>query len=140
MTYSNFDKKLENLDLSGIMARIQFEQSFDDATLERAEKEYRQYLKLNAILDLSEQLVAPPLADLVWHMHILHTQKYAEDCAMLFGKMLHHDPSLFGEDYDFEALRRETQALYMKNLGIKPGLMADGESFIQVAGVSACGS
>lgn len=30
--------------------------------------------------------------DAVWHEHILHTKRYAQDCESIFGAFLHHDP------------------------------------------------
>ncbi len=30
--------------------------------------------------------------DLVWHCHILDTQKYVDDCQWLFGRIVHHYP------------------------------------------------
>ena len=32
------------------------------------------------------------LLDEFWHQHIVDTRKYAADCELLFGKLLHHDP------------------------------------------------
>lgn len=32
--------------------------------------------------------------DQVWHCHILHTRKYREDCQMLFGYFIDHEPNL----------------------------------------------
>lgn len=32
------------------------------------------------------------LQDMYWHLHILDTKKYQEDCNLLFGFFLHHDP------------------------------------------------
>lgn len=36
--------------------------------------------------------------DEFWHNHILYTREYARDCECIFGKFLHHDPSLPDED------------------------------------------
>jgi len=41
--------------------------------------------------------------DEYWHMHILDTQKYMEDCQMVFGKYLHHYP-YFGLEGDSDNL------------------------------------
>lgn len=31
--------------------------------------------------------------DCVWHAHILHTKRYAQDCEWFFGYFLHHTPN-----------------------------------------------
>ena len=33
-----------------------------------------------------------PVVDIVWHTHILFTQKYHDDCDTIFGHYLHHEP------------------------------------------------
>ena len=33
-----------------------------------------------------------PVTDIVWHTHILFTEKYHRDCAALFGAYIHHRP------------------------------------------------
>jgi hypothetical protein len=30
--------------------------------------------------------------DQVWHCHILHTRQYRQDCQMLFGRFIDHEP------------------------------------------------
>lgn len=36
--------------------------------------------------------------DQVWHNHILYTQRYAQDCQILFGTFLHHTPTQLTDD------------------------------------------
>ena len=35
-----------------------------------------------------------PIADIVWHTHILFTEKYHEDCLEIFGDYIHHRPKI----------------------------------------------
>jgi hypothetical protein len=60
--------------------------------------------------------------DLFWHYHILDTIKYAEDCALIFGRFLHHFPYLgLRGDEDASRLRiawQQTQALYALEFGV----------------------
>lgn len=37
-------------------------------------------------------LVPTPLLDYVWHLHILDTQRYRQDCLALFGQFIDHHP------------------------------------------------
>jgi hypothetical protein len=38
------------------------------------------------------------VVDIVWHTHILFTEKYHADCEAIFGGYLHHRPTLADED------------------------------------------
>ena len=92
MSTVNFDKALEQLDLSQIMTRVQKEHFLSDAETRKAEQLYRQFLTLHARYpDLA--IVPPKLVDFVWHEHITHTRKYMADCDALFGRYLHHTPT-----------------------------------------------
>ena len=54
---------------------------------------YRNFLKI--IRKYGEQYdYLPPSVEIdeIWHHHILDTKKYQEDCAKIFGTMLHHYP------------------------------------------------
>ncbi len=39
-----------------------------------------------------------PVTDIVWHTHILFTEKYHRDCAALFGEYIHHRPRIAEDD------------------------------------------
>jgi len=57
--------------------------------------------------------------DEYWHMHILDTKKYMEDCQLIFGKYLHHYP-YFGLENDIKSLDAGfelTKKLFMKHFG-----------------------
>jgi small ubiquitin-related modifier len=37
--------------------------------------------------------LSPPLpVDTMWHLHVLDTRRYAQDCVRAFGGVIHHDP------------------------------------------------
>jgi hypothetical protein len=59
--------------------------------IDRAEAGYRQFLKLAAKYP-GVPVVPSEAVDEFWHMHILDTQRYADDCASIFGYFVHHDP------------------------------------------------
>src|SRR4051812_20170867 len=56
-----------------------------------ARENYARWLALKACYP---RIVLSPTSeiDAVWHAHILHTKKYMQDCARLFGGYLHHTP------------------------------------------------
>ena len=40
----------------------------------------------------TKQVEIDKLQDLFWHLHILDTRQYIEDCKNIFGYYLHHNP------------------------------------------------
>ncbi|MGS0536415.1 glycine-rich domain-containing protein [Pseudoalteromonas sp. SaAl2] len=63
-------------------------------SLERAEKailDYQRYMAVTKALG-GIQLVPNADIDEIWHMHILDTRAYMQDCNALFGEFLHHYP------------------------------------------------
>lgn len=121
-----FARAIETLDLSTIINTVQEELGLKAEDAARAEELYRQFLIL--CHKYPEQKVVPPkLADHIWHEHITHTRKYAEDCDNLFGAFIHHNPS---QD-NLESAFSETKELYKKefsvdleNYGMAPELMS----------------
>lgn len=59
--------------------------------IERAENEYKRYLTLIK-LNFRKRLVPSKLMDEFWHMHILDTKAYREDCHKVFGDFIDHYP------------------------------------------------
>jgi hypothetical protein len=54
-------------------------------------REYRYFL---AKIQKGEFVGPSEIVDQVWHVHMLHTEKYTNDCNLLFGYYLHHVPSV----------------------------------------------
>ena len=65
--------------------------------VEIAIEEYRRFLILK-MENPGVSLAPTNIMDRAWHMHILDTKRYAEDCEMMFGRFLHHRPSYNGYD------------------------------------------
>ena len=59
--------------------------------VERVAEEYRRYLELCQRFP-DKPLVPSCFVDDFWHLHILDTIKYADDCNRVFGYFLHHFP------------------------------------------------
>jgi hypothetical protein len=126
-----FAQRLAKIDLSHVMARLQMETGFDDATVERAEDLYRKFLTLAATYP-GRSFVPPRIVDEVWHNHILFTRHYVADCDLLFGHYLHHNPHL---DADVTEAYNNTIDAYQQvfnvhpaNYGLAPDLIAAGVS------------
>ncbi|WP_301668279.1 glycine-rich domain-containing protein [Neisseria basseii] len=89
-----FPQTIENLDLEPMMVKAMDKEEGLGWTLEMAKniaEEYRKYLTL--CLEYPDEAIVPSgMVDDFWHLHILDTQKYAEDCQNIFGYFLHHFP------------------------------------------------
>ena len=87
-----FLQKLKQLDLGSIEKRLmQSGWTRQQATL--AINRYKMFLFV-VYLHPHIPLVPSQEIDLVWHYHILHTRQYSQDCQMLFGRFLHHEPDV----------------------------------------------
>jgi len=62
---------------------------------------------------MGDPIVPSPLVDLVWHTHILDTERYKRDSLRLFGFYLHHAPS-FGGSEEKDELRQQQRRM-LKN-------------------------
>ncbi|MBW4659056.1 MAG: glycine-rich domain-containing protein-like [Drouetiella hepatica Uher 2000/2452] len=95
-SFEIFLQKARQLDLDPIAYQLM--QSPTDLywTKPQVVKAIAQYLAFLYLYDRYPHLqLAPSLEiDQIWHCHILDTQKYAEDCQLLFGYMIHHFPYL----------------------------------------------
>ncbi|WP_176695307.1 glycine-rich domain-containing protein [Legionella massiliensis] len=95
-------KKIDLLDLS--LVKIKLSMSNEEGgyewpldAIDEAIVAYRTFLKtvLKKREAKSDKLLQPePIADIVWHTHILFTQKYHEDCMDIFGEYIHHQPKI----------------------------------------------
>ena len=89
----------------------------------KASEEYRKYLAL--CLKYPDAAIVPStVVDDFWHLHILDTAKYMQDCEHCFGYFLHHFP-YFGMRGDQDASNlqtawEQTLVLYEKNFGAPP--------------------
>lgn len=82
---------IENIDLSKIRNRLIEKSGWEPSKCSEVEVRYKAFLCL-AALNRDGQLVPPHDVDEMWHVHILHTKKYAKDCQDYLGFFLHHRP------------------------------------------------
>src|SRR2546429_3743294 len=101
LTIATATERVNQIDLSPINRILQHENPtfWTDEVLAQTEADYRRLLVLN-LLYPTETFVLNKILDDYWHHHILDTHKYAEDCQLIFGYFLHHDPyfGINGED------------------------------------------
>lgn len=82
--------------------------------------EYRKYMALYVIRPGERFPMSVPL-DPVWHMHIICTKDYAAFCQTVFGRFLHHDPSVTEEELVVVNKRfEELKGFYREYFGDSP--------------------
>lgn len=105
---------IATLDLVPAHYSLVVNHGWDRARIEAADHEYRLFLHVMREHP-RRQHVPSPDADLLWHEHILTTERYAADCRILFGRFLHHYPfaGRFGRRDALRQRRRsqESQAI-----------------------------
>ena len=83
-----------------------------------------EYRRMLGLVQKYPRLPAVPskLVDLVWHEHVLDTQRYQRDCLKMFGKYMHHAPSFGAEDEKAELVKAQEEMLkkYEVEYGEKP--------------------
>ncbi|MDE0306889.1 MAG: hypothetical protein OXI87_18715 [Albidovulum sp.] len=84
--------------------------------------EYQRYLLL-CQENSQEPLVPSSFVDDFWHLHILDTIKYADDCNRIFGEFLHHFPYFGmrgkGDEQNLANAWTKTLLLYESRFGSK---------------------
>jgi hypothetical protein len=55
------------------------------------ENEYKRFIALKRAYP-EKDIVPHKAVDQFWHQHILDTERYAQDCDLIFGRFLHHYP------------------------------------------------
>jgi len=113
------------LDLESVKVRVMDPETGEGWTREYAdsiESAYKNYLTmLVKYQDEADGIVLSRDVDEFWHMHILQTMKYADDCQRVFGNFLHHNPHIGERSPAYvekqAALMEKTRCLYQREFG-----------------------
>lgn len=97
-------------------------------------EEYRRFLIL-CLAYPDEPIVPSKHVDDFWHLHILDTQKYMEDCNQFLGYMLHHFP-YFGMRGDEDA--RNLSNAWQKTLDFYASTFGEAASSELWTGSNRC--
>jgi hypothetical protein len=123
--------RISALDLEPIVYKLTHPEVGDQGmTLTEADTAVQLYRAYLALIELhpGEQIAPTKAIDQAWHAHILDTEKYAGDCAAVFGRFIHHYP-YFGMRGRRDALAlaeaaARTRRLIAGQLVITPAVLA----------------
>ena len=122
------DKEIEKLNFERIKYKLSLKkdndgQEWSKEKIKIAEKEYKRYLTLIKI-HYPKSIVPSKIMDEFWHMHILDTKAYREDCKKVFGRFIDHFPyfGIYGNEdkTNLEKSFEETKKLYQKRFKENP--------------------
>jgi hypothetical protein len=85
---------MTNVDTQVLIRRLVAEAHLRVAEASIHVQEYLRFLELKAIHEdwMAEKLSPSGPIDRVWHLHILDTIRYKQECIAACGKMIHHNP------------------------------------------------
>jgi hypothetical protein len=109
--------------------------------MKRLSMEYRQFLYL--VISNPDTTVVPWSQDLddFWHEHILDTAKYAEDCRLLNGGFIHHNPHMPKGTAEYQKGYQTTREKYIAAFGKTSRFAGEREvpKVICSGGTAGCG-
>ena len=117
MNWTEKKKYIEQIDFSATMNKLAglvmpqpYGYTWDYQSVHRAVCRYRKYLFI-LVKYRDQYKEIPPTFEIdeIWHNHILDTRQYTENCEVLYGEYIHHNPWLFMKDdktQDFEKMFR----------------------------------
>jgi len=82
---------VNSINFTPITFKLEKEYAWSKESLMMVVPLYKQWLALQACYE-TYSIAPSTFIDEFWHMHILDTRKYMEDCQLVFGKYLHHFP------------------------------------------------
>jgi hypothetical protein len=125
--------KIANLNLDQIIGKVAHDENLSIDEVREIAQQYKQFVYLAGAYG---DVTPTKDIDLVWHAHILDTEKYDSFCHEVFGRKIHHLPTYskqeFGRgNFNSEAQERtyyRTIKLFEKEFGHNPfkGIMFSG--------------
>lgn len=115
-------EKILNLDLDIIVQRLIKKHKWNSEDANECKKLYKNFLYLMGKYSGKQIVIPTEEIDIFWHEHILHTDKYTNDCISVFGSYMHHDPYIEQSSDKIQiktikTLFDETQELHKNEFG-----------------------
>lgn len=115
------NQEIAALNLEPIIVKIKLEEDWEVSKILKNYLFYKQFLYLSKSNE-DVKIIPTKEVDEFWHFHIQDTRKYAEDCQIFLGRMLHHFP-YFGlrskEDAQTALIaQQKTREILEKTFGI----------------------
>jgi hypothetical protein len=116
-------KRESGLDYGPLAYKLMNPESGDGISLAEATHLIEKYRRFLLLLGFYPHLPIVPSRsiDAVWHIHLLDSAKYREDCQVLFGKFADHWPYFGMKDADerelLESAFKQTQELWLQEFG-----------------------
>ena len=105
-----------------LKSRLKRLKNWSEEKVTRGVDAYEQFLKLKAALkDYKATKLSPTtLIEEVWHLHVMDTQRYANDCFQFCGEVIHHDIDGDIDTRKLEIQRNATKVAYEMQHGKEP--------------------
>lgn len=117
--------RINHYSLAQVREKLLMERKVDEAIIDTAISEFRKYLSLIALGHKGIGMISRDV-DEVWHTFILFTRDYTDFCNEVFGRYIHHQPSVPSQPLGNEPRRLFVDA-YRQNFGDLPPIWrADG--------------
>lgn len=129
---TTFEQRLAKLDLTRVMEKVAVETGMESSDLIAAEDLYRKFLTIK-YKNPTLELAPPVIVDHVWDVHVMFTKQYRNDCDMLFGQFIDHNPHVESDGWDVTPAFAATQRLFQSEFDInftRTGLRAE---YVQAA-------
>jgi len=93
--------------------------SWSESFAKRTLRGYRQFMELKSVMnDWQETKLAAPLAiSQMWEQHVLDNLNYTDDCFLLFGRVIGHDPDANLNERNFHDRIKTTKIAFQARYG-----------------------
>jgi hypothetical protein len=106
-------ENIQQINFELIKDRMIFKHHWSEEMTNLSIKEYMVFLYLTQVC---EQPISPSKeVDEIWHEHILHTNKYENDCYKTFGKFIHHFPTPAKWKLELKSIEDSTESFCCDN-------------------------
>ncbi|KAA0576658.1 hypothetical protein [Azospirillum sp. Sh1] len=131
MNFADSQRNIKALNLSTIASDL-VRQGWSPEAAESAVENYRLFLETIAAHPKAH-LVPTRSVDEAWHAHMLRPAAYYADCMVCFGRIVDHEPGVYGTPA-YEAAYQATRALvpYGDQMPMNPyaeGMMAGADCY-----------